>query len=232
MKKQAVQIAVAMLLGLVSVQASVAQGIHISVRSHIDPTAGRYRYSDVVADGNFAYMASWFTSSGVQIFDISNPDAPKLISSYVPSTSKNMQGIAVLNGIGYFASDTGGGVHIVNLSDPKHPTLITRITSAQGGYDSVHDLTLDGNGHLFIPNYRFSSTVQVWNVMNPAAPFLETTMLGTDTSSVHDVTIKGNRLFMAGWGGTVDIWDITNIDLQTPVLWDRSRLARTHKTFQ
>ncbi len=218
MKKQAVQIAIAALLAFISVEAS-AQGIHISVRSHLDPTAGRYRYSDVVADGNFAYMASWFTSGGVQIFDISNPDAPKFVSSYAPSgTSKNMQGIAVQNGIGYFASDTGGGVHIVNLADPTHPVQITRITSAQGGYDSVHDLTLDGNGHLFIPNYRFSSTVQVWNVMNPAAPFLETTMVGTDPSSVHDVTIKGNRLIMAGWSGSVDIWDITNIDLQTPVL--------------
>ena len=217
MKTRSVQIAIAFLLGVAGVQASFAQGKHISVRSHLNPGAGQYRYSDVVADGNFAYLASWRNSTGVLIFDISNPDAPRFVANYAPATAKNMQGIAVLNGIGYFASDTGGGVHIVNLSDPAHPVLITRITSAQGGYDSVHDLTLDGNGHLFIPDYRFSSTVQVWNVMNPAAPFLETTMLGTDASSVHDVTIKGNRLFMAGWGGVVDIWDITNIDLQTPV---------------
>lgn len=217
MRTRIVQIAIAFLLGVVAVQASVAQGVHISVRSHLSPSSGQYRYSDVVADGNYAYLASWFTSGGVQIFDISNPDAPRYVANYMPANSKNMQGLAVLNGIGYFASDSGGGVHIVNLADPAHPALITRITSAQGGYDSVHDLTLDGNGHLFIPDYRFSSTVQVWNVMNPAAPFLETTMLGTDTSSVHDVTVKGNRLFMAGWGGTVDIWDITNIDLQTPI---------------
>jgi hypothetical protein len=207
----------ALFAAILTAPAAVAQGIHIRARGTANPSSGRYRYSDVVAEGNYGYLGSWFTSSGVLIIDISNPDAPKKVANYVPSNSKNMQGIAVLNGIGYFASDTGGGVHIVNLSDPTHPALITRITSAQGGYDSVHDLTLDGNGHLFIPDYRHSATVQVWNVVNPAAPFLETTMVGTDPSSTHDVTIQGNRLFMAGWGGTVDIWDITNIDTQTPV---------------
>ena len=217
MQNRVVRIAISLLLGVAAAQFAFAQGIHIHLRGHVNPSPSRYRYSDVVAEGNYAYVASWLNSFGVLVFDISNPDAPRQVGSYAPSTAKNMQGIEVLNGIGYFASDAGGGVHVVNLADPTHPVLITRITSAQGGYDSVHDLTLDGNGHMFIPDYRHSSTVQVWNVMNPAAPYLETTMLGTDPSSVHDVTIKGNRLFMSGWSGTVDIWDITNIDVQTPV---------------
>ena len=96
MRTRIVQIAIAFVLGVVAVQASVAQGIHISVRSHLSPSSGQYRYSDVVADGNYAYLASWFTSGGVQIFDISNPDAPRYVANYAPANSKNMQGIAVL----------------------------------------------------------------------------------------------------------------------------------------
>jgi hypothetical protein len=128
-----------------------------------------------------------------------------------------MQGIEVLNGIGYFGDDNGHGIFIVDLSNPLVPKLITRLTSAQGGYDYVHNLTLDGNGHMFVPHYRVNDDVQVWNVSDPAHPSLEMTLTGTDTSSVHDVTVKNNRLFMNGWGGEVDIWDITNLDSQPPV---------------
>ncbi|MDP9159563.1 MAG: hypothetical protein M3O09_04960 [Acidobacteriota bacterium] len=172
-----------------------------------------------MAEGNYAYVSSWHNTAGIWIFDVSNPDSPQYVARYAPSgTSLNMQAVEVLNGIGYFGDDSGGGIHIVNLSNPRAPKLITRITSAQGGYDSVHDLTLDGNGHMFVPNYRFNDNVQVWNVSTPSAPFLQMTLRGTDKSSVHDVTVKNNRLFMSGWGGIEDIWDITNIDTQTPVL--------------
>ena len=204
---------------LVASPAAFAQSIHINLRSNINPSPGTNVYSDVVAEGNYAYVSSWHNTSGVWIFDVSNPDAPSLVTHYNPGYTKNMQGIEVLNGVGYFADDGGGGVHIVDLSNPVLPQLITRITSAQGGYNSVHDLTLDGNGHMFIPNYRVNDDVQVWNVANPAAPYLEMTLTGTDSLSVHDVTVDQphNRLYMSGWGGTEDIWDITNLDIQAPV---------------
>jgi hypothetical protein len=191
-------------------------GIHISLRSNSNPSPGTDVYSDVVADGNYAYVGSWHNTAGVWIFDISNPDAAAYVSRFAPSGSNNTQGVEVLNGIGYFGNDSGRGIYIVDLSNPLVPKLITRITSAQGGYDYVHDLTLDGNGHLFVPHYRVDDNVQVWNVSDPAHPFLQMTLTGTDASSVHDVTVKNNRLFMDGWAGEVDIWDITNLDSQAP----------------
>jgi hypothetical protein len=198
-----------------------AQGVHITKRANISPSTGTNHYSDVVAESrsngkSYAYVSSWHNTSGVWIFDVTNPDAPSFIAKYTNSTTLNMQGIAVDKGIGYFGDDSGSGIHIVNLSNPATPVLISRITSAQGGYNSVHDLTVDGNGHMFIPNYRVNDDVQVWNVSNPAAPTLQMTLHGTDTMSVHDVTVANNRLIMNGWGGQVDIWDITNLNTQAP----------------
>lgn len=192
-------------------------GIHVKLRSNSNPSPGTDVYSDVVADGNYAYVGSWHNTVGVWIFDVSNPDAATYVSQFAPSGSKNTQGVEVLNGIGYFGNDAGQGIYIVDLSNPLTPKLITRITTTQGGYKNVHDLTLDGNGHLFVPNYRVNDNVQVWNISDPAHPFLQMTLSGTDTLSVHDVTVKNNRLFMDGWGGEVDIWDITNLDSQAPV---------------
>jgi hypothetical protein len=198
-----------------------AQGVHIVKRAHISPSTGTNHYSDVVGESrsngkSYAYVSSWHNTSGVWIFDVTNPDAPVFLTKYANSMTTNMQGIEVDKGIGYFGDDSGYGIHIVDLSNPAKPVLITRITSAQGGYNSVHDLTLDGNGHMFVPNYRVNDDVQIWNVSNPAVPTLQMTLHGTDTLSVHDVTVANNRLFMNGWGGQVDIWDITNLDTQAP----------------
>jgi hypothetical protein len=54
--------------------------------------------------------------------------------------------------------------------------------------------------------------VQVWNVTNPLAPWLQTTLTGTDSLCVHDVTVANNRLYITGWSGTIDILDISNLD--------------------
>ena len=199
-------------------QLLVGQGVHITKRGNLNPNPAYDAYSDVVAEGNYAYVSSWHNTAGIWIFDVSNPDSPQYVGKYAQTYSANMQAVEVLNGIGYFGDDSGGGIHIVDLSNPRLPKLITKITSTQGGYNSVHDLTLDGNGHMFVPNYRVNDAVQVWNVSVPSAPYLQMTLYGTDTLSVHDVTVKNNRLFMTGWGGIEDIWDITNIDTQTPVL--------------
>jgi hypothetical protein len=208
------------LIVLVGANGLFAQGVYITKRANLNPNPGTNHYSDVVADGNYAYVSSWQGTSGVYIFDITNPDEPVFVTHWAPSGTSNMQGIEVLNGIGYFGSDGGSGIYIVGLSNPAVPKILSHITSAQGGYSKVHDLTLDGNGHMFVPNYRINDDVQVWDVSNPAAPVLMTTLTGTDSVTVHDITIQGNRLYMAGWGSTttpgiVDIWDISSLPAAT-----------------
>lgn len=197
-----------------------AQGIHVTLRSDANPYPQPHnRYSEVWASGNYAYVGSQNSFSGVAIFDISNPDAVKLVANYAPAgISTDMEAVSVFNGIGYFGDDKGGGLQIVDLSDPTHPSRITQVTSANGGYDNVHDLFYDQNGHLYIPNYRVNADVQVWNVSNPASPYLVRTITGHDPSSTHDVTVIDNRMYVAGWSGTIDIWDVSNIDTQAPTL--------------
>src|SRR5262244_328761 len=169
-----------------------AQGVHITKRANISPSTGTNHYSDVVAESrsngkSYAYVSSWHNTSGVWIFDVTNPDAPTYIAKYQPGggLSLNMQGIQVLNGIGYFAADTGnGGVHIVDLSNPANPTLITRILAMQDGRwgNTVHAPTIDPAGqHLYIPGYPNDNSSLVYDVSNPAQPSLLTIFHGSDT---------------------------------------------------
>ena len=198
-----------------------AQGIYTSLRSHMNPYPGYQSYAGVWGDGNYAYIGSE-RLNGVLIYNITDPSAPSLASYYAPSNSPGMEDIKVSNGIGYFASNHGGGLHIVNLLDPGNPQLISRISSANGGYDNVHKVAVWQN-LVFIPNNLKSPAILVFDVSDPANPVLFKTVMSTDPRWVNDLDIQTTaagsvRLYTAGWGGKCDIWDITNIATQAPIL--------------
>jgi hypothetical protein len=194
-----------------------AQGINVTLRANANPFPAHDRYANVWGDGDFAYVGSYF-SNGVCIFDITNPDAPILAANYTDSGfDSQLEDVEVQNGIGFFASNFNGGIHIVNLSNPYAPKLITRITSAQGGWDSVHTLLVNGD-YLYVPHFLVDPNMQVWDISNPSAPVLKWTFLTTDPDSIRQSSILGNRLYTSGRGGHTDIWDITNIASEPPQL--------------
>jgi choice-of-anchor B domain-containing protein len=195
----------------------LGQGIHMRLRANANPFPAHHRYANVWGDGNYAYVGS-YNATGVLIFDISNPDAPTLAANYTdPGFDAGMEDVEVQSGVGYFASNNKGGIHIVDLSNPAQPKLITRITSAIGGWDSVHTLLLDGH-HLYVPHFLVDPYVQVWNISTPSAPVLIQTFKTTDSLSIRAMSILNNHLFTSGRGGHTDIWDVTNIDNAPPTL--------------
>lgn len=200
-------------------------GINVTLRANADPFPANDRYANVWGNGNFAYVGSYL-SNGVLIFDITNPDAPILAANYTYSVDEpicgtscdnSLEDVEVQNGIGFFASNHLGGIHIVNLSNPYKPQLITRITSAIGGWDSVHTILVSGD-YMYVPHFLVDPYMQVWNISNPASPVLMWTFLTTDPDSIRQSSILGNTLYTSGRGGHTDIWDVTNIATEPPVL--------------
>src|SRR5438309_4270920 len=62
--RKQVQHVLALLFPLMICSPAFAQGIHTNLRSNINPSPGNNVYSDVVAEGNYAYVASWHNTSG------------------------------------------------------------------------------------------------------------------------------------------------------------------------
>jgi len=211
---------VSLLLGLQC--ALFGQGVHVSLRANADPFPAYQSYASVWGDGHYAYVGSE-RRNGVLIFDVSNPDIPVQVGYYNPSDSLDMEDVKVANGIGYFVDNMGSGLHIVDVSDPTNPTLLSQITSANGGFDNTHKIAVWQN-FVFIPqNLVAPAIIKVFDVSNPSAPVLKTTFTSTDSKWVNDLTIQTTtsgsvRAYTAGWGGKGDIWDITNIATQAPVL--------------
>ena len=199
----------------------------VRLRGEVNPPCNSFspnlKFADIYADGNIAVQGS-YACRGVFIYDISNPDAPKLASWYNPGESFQFLEAIVIGKRGYFGSGNGGGVHIVDLTDPTKPQLLGIVNSENGnGHNSVHEMVVWDN--FLIENFNsFSNKIlKVINISNPANPVFVRDINPTEINWVHAMHIRGNRLFTSGWGsssnrGRTEIYDITNITAQAPRL--------------
>jgi choice-of-anchor B domain-containing protein len=200
---------------LVTHQVSADRGVAFDLVSVFDPdpasVAEHFRYSDVWAEGDYAYLGS-FESTGVKIIDISNPANPFLAATYDPGFV--LQDVKVHNGVGYFANDGGGGVHIVNLSDPTSPSRYSTITPAQNGHTGSHNIFVANNLLYEVPLGAEGSDVKVFDVSDPANPTFVRDIT-TNDNRIHDITVVGSRLYTSGLDGTTNIFDVSSMSATT-----------------
>ncbi|HQU85401.1 MAG TPA: FG-GAP-like repeat-containing protein [Pyrinomonadaceae bacterium] len=205
----------------------------VRLRAQITPnctqvrsTAG-WKFSDIFADGNIAVQGS-YGCNGAFIYNISNPDAPTLSAWYNPGNNQQFLEAIVVGNRGYFGSGNGGGVHIVDLTNPTSPQLLGIVNSTSGnGHNSIHEMMIyNQNGQTFLIE-NFNSTtnkiIKIINITNPASPVFIRDFNPTEAVWVHAMHIRGNRMFTSGWGnsnnrGRTEIYDISNLATQAPTL--------------
>ena len=187
----------------------------VTLVSQFDPLAGNDRYGDVWGEGNYAYVGSFF-GLGVAIIDISDPAAPFLATTYGSASGGRFKDVKVHGGIGYFASDNGGGLHIVDLSDPTTPTLISQVTSADSGYNRIHNVFYAA-GFLYEADSR-TQVVKVFDVSDPNNPSFVRDITTPASPFVHDVTVVGSRLYASGWSGGTFVYDVSSVGTSAPPL--------------
>ncbi|HEV2472451.1 MAG TPA: hypothetical protein VGS41_07295, partial [Chthonomonadales bacterium] len=194
---------------------TLGQNAEVTLESQFQPVAGYHLYANMWASGNLAVIGSDQTN-GVLIVDITNPLQPVELADYSPANSADMEDVQISGTVGFFASNTDDGVHLVDLSNPSNPTLITRLSSSQNGFDHIHNLFVDSNNTLYEAD-ELTPVVKVFDVSNPANPVWLADITTHDKFVVASITVQNNRLYTAGWGGTTDIYDVTNIKTQPPV---------------
>jgi len=191
------------------------------------PDGGETKYADVWGEGDFAYVGSSI-QAGVDIIDISDPENPRLASHWdydkiANSAFNEIEDVEVHNGIGFFASNNGGGVFIVDVTNPLRPEDINQVAGADGGRDHVHTLTVVGD-YLYIASDE-DGNIPVFNVSDPALPFkvmipTASDEIETGASNVHQCTVEpviengqvtSTRLYACKNNGYVQIYDVSNL---------------------
>jgi hypothetical protein len=175
------------------------------------------KFADIYADGNIAVQGG-FECSGAFIYDITDPDHPVLASRYNPGNTGAFIEAIVVGHTGYFGSGYGSrGVHIVDLTDPYNPVFLGVVDASHGnGFNNIHEIMIWNNYLIENQQNLISRDLRVIDITNPAAPVFKWAFTPNDPTWVHAMHIRGTRLFTSGWGGQVEMFDISNLANQPP----------------
>ncbi|MEX2213887.1 MAG: choice-of-anchor B family protein, partial [Phycisphaeraceae bacterium] len=195
------------------------------------PTGSGTFWADVWGEGDYAYLGHYTANSTVDIVHIGDLDDIHLASQWIaPAENLAFFDVKVQNGIGYFSSDNGGGLYIVDVSDPHNPVTIGHIDSTDGGHNNVHNSFIDGD-YVYTADSR-TANVHVFDVSNPASPTYVRT-LTSPTGPVHDITVLDGKLYMSVifGSGQTHVFDISNVATAAPMLGTVPTTTNSHSNW-
>ena len=147
--------------------------------------------NEVVASGNFAYVASAHDSREVQVVNIATPSAPSLagslnLSGTVDATTVSLSGTTLLVG-------QGSTLFMVAVSTPSSPSVLGSVSVS----DTLNDIALtfgNSNTRAFVATSSNTAEFQVVDISVPSSP-----------SIVGSVDVAGNTdLLGVAYSETLD----------------------------
>jgi hypothetical protein len=153
---------------------------------------------DICISGSTVYLA--LQDSEMQIVDVSNPDEPILIGSYI--APGQFEGIAVQDELAYI-SILGSGLHIVDVTNPSSTVLIGSVDTpgSQGRIEVAGDTVYLVQG---------VAGLQIIDVSDPSSPILQGSF---DTPGIATaITVEGNTAFVTDYDSSIQIIDVSNPD--------------------
>lgn len=191
-------------------------------------------YADVWAQGDYAYVPNWTLIDGatarVHILDISDPTNPTPVAIFFlpsPNQFRSPQDVKVANGLLFIALEGSGstdGVVIVDVRDPTSPVFLTTI--AIPGFPVIHNVFYD-SGFLYLAESKLSSArvaivdLRLFDPDNPPGSPITTVKWIVDNIGavfVHDVTVRNDRMYAAGWTNGLWVYDVSDVANSAPVL--------------
>lgn len=178
------------------------------------PLAPPYEWRDIKTHLNYAYVVTEGTGSGqgLQIIDLSNlPDSASLVNT-VDTWFSRAHDIFIDNGFAYvIGTNGGGGMHILDLSDPVNPERTAYYTAS----DYIHDVYV-WNDTVIACAADSYDLVDVSDKNNPQLVSLSSPIPGIYAHSGWMTEDK--RYFIAA--EEFNIRDLMVYDLQDRSTWD------------
>lgn len=147
--------------------------------------------------GKYLY-AMEATNSEMHIYDISDPNAPRLISSTSMGTQAHK--ILVMGSYAYII-DLDDDLYVVDIRNPASPS-IKSTTALSGG--NAEPWNIAGAGNFIYIAGLFSDSVHVYDISDPANP------VNTDTFNLNTITVGSAGLDIQVQGKYVYTTSIDN----------------------
>lgn len=148
------------------------------------------RAVDVATNGSHAFVAC--EGAGLQVVDLTDPDAPLLIGGV--ATSGAARAIAVAGSFVYVATDSPG-LQVVDVSSPASPTIVGSLT-LPGIANQSADVVAAGSFA-----YVASGALYVVDVSNPESPLVVASIDSVGAA----VAVSGTYAYVARNGLSVTV---------------------------
>jgi len=152
-------------------------------------------------NNDYAYVANGFR--GLTILDVTNPSNPTSISNF--TTIYKATDVVVESDIAYVAV-ADSCLQIIDVSNPYHPFLLGGVTFPV--YFAQIALNLDKYENYIYVGGNFMWDMIVINVSDPANPIIVNQQDVNDFC--YDVDIFEDNLFLAGYWGGLQIFDLSD----------------------
>jgi hypothetical protein len=177
---------------------------------------------DLAIENNLVYLP---VGNQLQVVNIADPNNPSMVSSI--KFGLDITSLVVLNGYAY-VSENCSALHIINVNNPANLT--------ESGYLAIsnrciiHDLKISGEFLYAIPSLNGDgpddSELLVINILNPANPFIVSTLNMGDFDTAKRIALNDNLLYVAQGSSGLYIIDLS--DKSTPIEKGRYKTGYTH----
>jgi len=173
--------------------------------------AGTYNASFVTAhnlyisDG-FAYVCGSNGAQGVEILDLSNPEAPVRVGGW---SADYFHDVFVLGDTLYASAGSRSSLMIIDLSNKSQLTLMGEVVMPDGGF--VHNAWTTADGRFVMTTQENTGlTVKMWDIQDFANPVLLDEYLSSPSNLAHNTHIHGDYAYISHYGDGLRIVDISD----------------------
>jgi hypothetical protein len=177
-------------------------------------TSDLWVYDDVVYTGSWSARqvgGAFRYGDALTVWGLSNPTQPVVVDSVIIDARvlndvkiRSDGGLAVLT---HEASNDGAnGVTILDMTDPRHPTVLSRFTSTLE--TGVHNVWIDGGlVYLVVDGTSPTSGLRILSVGDVGEPTVLSHFYG-GASFLHDVYVRDGLAFLSHWDAGLIILDV------------------------
>ncbi|UCF21269.1 MAG: hypothetical protein JSU87_07780 [Gemmatimonadota bacterium] len=171
---------------------------------------------DFPALGLFAYTGTWSCRNGrcgdrLHVWHLGSSNSPALVDSVrvdarVVNDVKVREDGAIAVITHELSNDAQNGITLLDLSDPAHPTVITRFTT--GLESGVHNVWVAGD-YVYVVVDGLGNGLRILDISDPATP-RQVAGFYAGSSFLHDVYVRDGLAFLSHWDAGLVILDVGN----------------------
>ena len=166
-----------------------------------ESTSDIWGYTDPTTGIDYALVGA---RRGMAIIDATTDTANPTQVAYVTGVSSGWKDIKTWKNYSYLVSEGGGGLKIVDLTDPTNPVLVKNHTS---DFTTAHNLYIDENGFAYVVGTNAAGGgLIIYDLADPEIP-VKSGQWAVD--EIHDVFVRDN----VAWASAFDQASIVVIDV-------------------